>query len=135
VTALTPADMAEARWGGFFKSASAGWYGADFVGKLEIYQPRPIPLSETAAAAISASTKACDGDYTFRRGGRDDLAIGIYVDCQKGGQRLRRAIVLFKDKNGFLYQAAFVDMPGKPADGAELAAEGLRRAALKLLGR
>lgn len=135
VEPLTSEQMAEARWGGFFGKASAGWYNQDTVGKLDVYQPAPITLSNTAEKLIETSTRKCDGDYTYRRGGRDDQVIGIHLDCRVGGNFMRRGIVLFKDKNGFLYQAAFVSLPGQSGEDAERAAEDLRRAALALLAR
>lgn len=135
VRLLTSEEMAHSRWYGFFGNAAAGWHNDKVIGALEVHHPRALGLSDAADAWSEALLKTCDNDYIVRRKGRDDLVIGVHIDCMIKAQRVYRAAVVFRDKKGFFYLGSFHSIAGTPRDDTELAAEDLRRAALSLLAQ
>jgi hypothetical protein len=135
VSPMTSDGMKLPDWGNFFRNAVAGWNNDEVLGRLEIYEPRRDALISTAVALYKSSLEKCSGDYTFRRLGRDDRVIGLYIDCVVASVRMPRAYVLFKDKNGFLYYASFASVNGDGGDDTGLVAEDFLRAGIGLLAQ
>jgi len=136
-TLLTAEDRADPRLRSFLGAAPAGWQNREIgmVGRFEIFMPHPDALSDMAWELIERTTADCDGDYAVTRGGRDDGVIGIYIDCNVEGKRLRRDFVLFKDRNDYLYWASFVGSRPDRAGDVDLVAEDFRRAVVALLAQ
>lgn len=136
-TLLTSAEKADPGIQSFLGAAAIGWrnQAMDMLGRLEVFMPHPQPLSVIAWDVIEGTTADCDGDYTAKRGGRDDGVIGIYIDCAVEGRRLRRDFVLFKDRNDYLYWASFVGTRPDGVGDIDPVAEDFRRAAVTLLAQ